>query len=154
MCIRDRCRAIDYLEAGNDSMAREVLADRMEPSSDGINDWHGGLTDCYEDVFKDILGAVFRTRKHCMGCNKDMDEEQESKSVSNIGSVAIDLLESDNDSENDRAFGNGNNQLSTTDNDSTSSNTKTPVPKFVTIGRGSDAFVEKKQGRKATKRKQ
>ena len=82
------------------------------------------------------------------------NEEQESKSVSNIGSVAIDLLESDNDSENDRAFGNGNNQLSTTDNDSTSSNTKTPVPKFVTIGRGSDAFVGKKQGKKVTKRKQ
>ena len=74
------CRAIDYLEAGNDSMAREVLADRMEPSSDGINDWFGGLTDCYEDVFKDILGAVFRTRKHCMGCNKDMDFRKHSSS--------------------------------------------------------------------------
>jgi|TARA_B110001450_G_scaffold250133_1_gene268351 hypothetical protein len=58
------------------------------------------------------------------------------------------------DSENDRAFGNSN-QLLTTDNNSKSSNTKTPVPKFVTIGRGSDAFVVgKKQGRKATKRKQ
>ena len=55
------------------------------------------------------------------------------------------------DSENDRAFGNSN-QLLTTDNNSKSSNTKTPVPKFVTIGRGSDAFVGKKQGKRNNKK--